>query len=173
MDVLGHDGDAVSVDSAQVGVLEQSHEVSLSCLLESKHCSGLESEVGLVFLSDFTHKSLEWKLSDEELCGFLIFADFSESNSSGTEAVRLLDASSGRSTLASSLGGEVFAGSLEASSFTGGVFGASHCVLLSLFKIIFSFKPLRSSPLEILKLSQICDLIGSFLLVSDFTSKSL
>ena len=33
LDVLGHDGNALSVDGAQVGVLEQTHQVGLCSLL--------------------------------------------------------------------------------------------------------------------------------------------
>lgn len=48
-------------------------------------CSYLE------VLSDFTDKTLEGKLPDEELSGLLVLADFTESDSSGTETMRLLD----------------------------------------------------------------------------------
>ena len=34
LDVLGHDGDPLGVDGAQVGVLEEAHEVGLRCLLK-------------------------------------------------------------------------------------------------------------------------------------------
>ena len=34
LDVLGHDGDALGVDGAQVGVLKQAHQVCLSGLLQ-------------------------------------------------------------------------------------------------------------------------------------------
>ena len=34
LDVLGHDGDALGVDSTQVSVFKQSDHVSLSCLLK-------------------------------------------------------------------------------------------------------------------------------------------
>ena len=37
LDVLGHDGDTLGVDGAQVGVLEQTDEVSLAGLPESRH----------------------------------------------------------------------------------------------------------------------------------------
>uniref|UniRef100_A0AAQ4RNK7 Core Histone H2A/H2B/H3 domain-containing protein n=2 Tax=Gasterosteus aculeatus aculeatus TaxID=481459 RepID=A0AAQ4RNK7_GASAC len=35
LDVFGHDGDPLGVDGAQVGVLEQAHQVSLAGLLQS------------------------------------------------------------------------------------------------------------------------------------------
>ena len=35
LDVLGHDGDPLGVDGAQVGVLKQTDEVSLASLLQS------------------------------------------------------------------------------------------------------------------------------------------
>ena len=36
LNVLGHDGDALGMDGAQVGVLEESDEVCFRCLLEKK-----------------------------------------------------------------------------------------------------------------------------------------
>merc|ERR1711874_849557 len=35
LDVLGHDGDTLGVDCAQVGILEQTNEVGLGCFLKS------------------------------------------------------------------------------------------------------------------------------------------
>lgn len=49
----------------------------------------------LEVLSDFTNKPLEGKLPDEELSGFLVTPDFTESDGTRTESVRLLDSSSG------------------------------------------------------------------------------
>ena len=131
MDVLGHDGDAVSVNGAEVGVLEKSYEVSLSCFLKSQNGSRLESEISLVFLSNFTDESLEWEFTDQKFSRFLILADFSESHSSGAETVGFLDASGGRSTFAGCLGGKMFAGSFKSGSLAGGMFGAGHFVFLS------------------------------------------
>ena len=36
LDILGHDGDTLGVDSAQVGVLEQPDQVSLTGLLQRR-----------------------------------------------------------------------------------------------------------------------------------------
>jgi len=36
LDVLGHDGDPLGVDGAQVGVLEQTHQVRLAGLLQGQ-----------------------------------------------------------------------------------------------------------------------------------------
>ena len=47
LDVLGHDGDALGVDGAQVGVLKQAHQVGLGGLLQRQHRGGLEAQVGL------------------------------------------------------------------------------------------------------------------------------
>ena len=43
LDVLGHDGDALGVDGAQVGVLEEANEVGLRGLLERDDGRRLES----------------------------------------------------------------------------------------------------------------------------------
>ena len=44
LDVLGHDGDPLGVDGTQVGVLEEPHEVGLTCLLESLQGGTLEAK---------------------------------------------------------------------------------------------------------------------------------
>jgi hypothetical protein len=62
VDVFGHNCDALGVDSAQVCVLEQANQVSLSGLLKRHNCSALEAEIGLEILGDFTNKTLEGKL---------------------------------------------------------------------------------------------------------------
>ena len=67
LDVLGHDGDTLGVDGAQVGVLEQTDEVSLAGLLESHDSRGLESQVSLEVLGDLPDQTLEGQLADEQL----------------------------------------------------------------------------------------------------------
>ena len=66
LDVLGHDGDPLGVDGAEVGVLEEPHEVGLTGLLESHHGGALEAEVGLEVLSDLPNETLEWKLEERK-----------------------------------------------------------------------------------------------------------
>ena len=36
LDVLGHDGDALGVDGAEVGVFKQTDKICLRCMLQSK-----------------------------------------------------------------------------------------------------------------------------------------
>ena len=67
LDVLGHDGDPLGMDGSQVGVLKQTHQVSLSSFLEGEHSAGLESQVSLEVLGNLTHKPLEGQLADEQL----------------------------------------------------------------------------------------------------------
>ena len=64
LNVLGHDGDALGVDGAQVGVFKQTNKVSLACFLKSHHSRALETQIGLEVLSDFSHKTLEGQLAD-------------------------------------------------------------------------------------------------------------
>ena len=47
LDVLRHDGDTLGVDGAQVGVFEQTDEVSLAGLLQCHDSRRLEAEIGL------------------------------------------------------------------------------------------------------------------------------
>jgi len=93
LDVLGHDGDTLGVDGAQVGVLEETHKVSLAGLLESTDGSALEPEVSLEILCDLTNKTLEGQLADEQLSGLLVSSDLTESDSSWPVSVGLLDSS--------------------------------------------------------------------------------
>lgn len=51
----GLDGDTLSVDGTQVGVLKEGDEVGLDRLLEGADGRGLEAEVGLEILGDLTN----------------------------------------------------------------------------------------------------------------------
>ncbi len=75
LNVLGHDGDALGVDGAQVGVLEQADEVRLGGLLEGEDGGGLEAEVSLEVLGDLADEALEGELPDQELSALLVLAD--------------------------------------------------------------------------------------------------
>ena len=59
LDILRHDGHPLSVDGTEVGVLKESHQVSLTSFLESHHSRTLEPQVSLEVLSNLTNKTLE------------------------------------------------------------------------------------------------------------------
>ena len=126
LDVLGHDGDTLGVDGAQVGVLEQTDQVGLAGLLESHDGGALEPQVSLEVLGDLSHQTLEGQLADEELSGLLVSPDLTESHSSGPVSVGLLDSSGGGGRLPGSLGGQLLPGSLSSGGLTGGLLGTSH-----------------------------------------------
>ena len=67
LDVLGHDGDALGVDGAEVGVLEEANEVGLGRLLEGDDGRRLEAQVSLEVLGDLADEALERQLADQEL----------------------------------------------------------------------------------------------------------
>jgi hypothetical protein len=126
LNVLRHDGDTLSVDGAQVGVLEKTNEVSLGGLLESKNGGSLEAKVTLEILGDLTDKTLEGELADEQVRGLLVTTDLTESDGSGAVTVGLLDTSGGGGRLTSGLGGKLLTGSLSSGGLTGGLLGTSH-----------------------------------------------
>ena len=72
LDVLGHDGDPLGVDGAQVCVLEETHQVRLAGLLKSHHSRALEPQVGLEVLGNLTNEPLEGQLADEQFSGLLV-----------------------------------------------------------------------------------------------------
>ena len=126
LDVLGHDGDTLGMDSAQVGVLKQTNQVSLTGLLESHDSRGLESQISLEVLGNFSDQTLEWQLSDEKLSRLLVSSDLSEGHSSWPVSVGLLDSSSGWSRFSCSLGGQLLSWSLSSSGFSCSLLGTSH-----------------------------------------------
>merc|ERR1739848_569199 len=86
LDILGHDGDSLGVDGAEVGVLEETDEVGFRGFLEGEDGAGLESEVLVEGVGDLSNESLERKLSKEEIGGLLISSDFSEGDGTRSES---------------------------------------------------------------------------------------
>ena len=115
------------MDGAEVGVLEETDEVSLAGLLESHDGRGLEPEVGLEVLGNLPDQTLEGQLADEELSGFLVTPDLPEGDGAGPVSVGLLDAAGSGGGLPGSLGGELLPGGLASGGFTCGLLGTSHC----------------------------------------------
>ena len=126
LDVLGHDGDALGVDGAEVGILEESDEVSLGRLLQSHDGGTLEAEIGLEVLGDLADETLEGELADEKLGRLLVTPDLTKSHGSGPVTMGLLDASGGGGRFAGSLGSELLPRRLSTGGFTGGLLGTSH-----------------------------------------------
>jgi hypothetical protein len=130
LDVLGHDGDSLGVDGAQVGVLEQADQVGLARLLQSANGSRLESQVGLEVLGDLADEALKGQLADEQLGGLLVATDLTERDRARAVAMRLLDAARGRGALARRLGGELLARRLAAGRLASGLLRTGHLVSL-------------------------------------------
>jgi len=114
------------VDGAQVGVLEQTDQVSFGSLLEGADGRALETEIGLEVLGNLTNQTLEGELADEELSGLLVSPDLTEGDRTRAVAMGLLDASGGGSRLPGGLGGQLLPGSLSSGGLTGGLLGTSH-----------------------------------------------
>ena len=96
LDILRHDGDSLGVDRAQVGVFEQANQVRFGRFLQRQDRGGLESQVSLEILGDFSDQTLERQLSDEQFRGLLVLSDFSQRDGTRAVSVRLLDATSRR-----------------------------------------------------------------------------
>ena len=126
LDVLWHDGDTLGVDGAQVGVFEESDQISFAGLLKSHDGGTLESEVGLEVLCDFTDESLEGQLADEQFGALLVTSDFSESDCAWPVTMWLLHSSGSWGALASCLGGQLFSWGLASGRFASSLLGTSH-----------------------------------------------
>ena len=126
LDVLGHDGDPLGVDGAEVGVLKQADQVGLASLLQSHDSRALEPQVGLEVLSNLPHQALEGQLADEELGGLLVPPDLTEGHCARPVPVGLLDTTGGRGALPGGLGGQLLPGGLASGGLPGGLLGTSH-----------------------------------------------
>ena len=84
------------MDRAQVGVFEQANQVRFGRFLQGQDRGGLESQVSLEILGDFSDQTLERQLSDEQFRGLLVLSDFSQRDGTRAVSVRLLDATSRR-----------------------------------------------------------------------------
>ena len=126
LDVLGHDGDTLGMDGAQVSVLEEADQVGLAGLLKSHDGGGLEPEVGLEVLGNLPDETLEGELADEQLGGLLVAPDLPESDGAGPVPVGLLDTTGRGGLLGGGLVGDVLAGVLGAGVLAGGLLGACH-----------------------------------------------
>ena len=109
LDVLGHVGDTLGVDGAEVSVLKQTNQVSLACLLKGHDGRALEAQLSLEVLGDFTNQTLEGELADEELGALLVTTDLTESDGTGPVPVGFLNSTGGRGGFASSLGCKLLA----------------------------------------------------------------
>merc|ERR1712168_144037 len=81
LNILWHDGHTLGMDCAQVCVLKQTNQVSLTCFLKSSNCCTLESKICLEVLSNLPNQSLEGELPDQQFCGLLVPPDLSQSHS--------------------------------------------------------------------------------------------
>ena len=126
LDVLGHDGDPLGVDGAQIGILKESDEVSLAGLLESHDGGALEPQVSLEVLGDLPDQTLEGELADEKLGGLLVPPDLSEGDCSGPVSVGLLDSAGSGGGFPGCLGGQLLPGGLASGGFTSCLLGTSH-----------------------------------------------
>ncbi len=78
------------MNGAQVGVLEQAHEVGLARLLQSEDGEGLELEVGVKVGRHLTNEALERALANKELRVFLVAPDLAQGHSAWAVTVDFL-----------------------------------------------------------------------------------
>ena len=112
LDVLWYDGDMLDVDGGEVGVLEETDEVTLAGLLQGHDGRALEAQIGLDVLRNLTNETLEGRLADEKLGALLVTTDLTESDCFRPLTVRFLDSSGGRYAFRAALVASCFLGTL-------------------------------------------------------------
>ena len=124
--VFRHNGHSLGVDGAQVGVLKQTNEIGLASLLKSHYGGALETQIGLEVLSDFTDKTLEWQLADEQLGALLVATNLAKSDRSWPVTMRFLDAPGCWSALAGGLCCQLLPGRLATGRLTSSLLRTCH-----------------------------------------------
>ena len=106
--ILWLDSNTLGMDSSKIGIFKQRDKVSLCSLLQRHHSRRLETQVSLYntasayessqiqratnleVLRNFTHKTLEGQLPNKQLGRLLVTTNFTKSDCSRTESMRLL-----------------------------------------------------------------------------------
>lgn len=114
------------MNRAKVSVLEEADKVSLGSLLERKHGAGLEAQVGLEVLGNFTDQTLERELPDEKVSALLELADLTKRDGTRAVTMRLLDTTGDGRRLPGGLCGELLARRFSAGALTSGLLRTGH-----------------------------------------------
>ena len=88
--VLRHDGHAFCVQGAEVGVFEQTNEISLWSLLKSSNRGRLKADTATDVLCNFPNEPLEWQLANQQLSWLLEATDLPKSDSAWAIAMMVL-----------------------------------------------------------------------------------
>ena len=79
--VLGHDGNTLGMNGAQVGVFKHSNKACFGSLLKGKDGSALETKVVspvIQSLSNLTNQALERSLANQQVRRLLVFSYLSQ-----------------------------------------------------------------------------------------------
>ena len=141
------------MNRAQIGVLEQTDHVGLSCLLEGQDGLGLEAEVAFVISSNLPNKPLKWKPSNQKIRALLKLPDLTKSNRPRSESVLPAAIDALRSQLAGvgssklhwhrvrrlprRLIRQALPGGLGATVFASSLFGSGHRLFFYYFLVKF------------------------------------
>ena len=64
LNILGHDGNTLGVNSTQVGIFKETNEVGFRSFLQGQDSGGLEAQVVLEVLRNLADQALEGSLAD-------------------------------------------------------------------------------------------------------------
>ncbi len=103
LEVAGHEGDALGVEGAEVGVGEEAGDVGLGRLLEGGDGGRLPAEAVLVAGGELADEALEGGLAHQEVSGLLVLLDLAEGD--GSRAPAELLGAGGLGSLGLSLAG--------------------------------------------------------------------
>ena len=115
--------------------------------LKSHNRGRLKTEISLEVLGDFTDKSLEWELADQQLSRLLVATDLSESDGAGAITMGLLDSSGCWCGFPGSFRGQLLPGSLSSSGLSGSLLCSGHFEREKMYRVISHVKEQRKPEL--------------------------
>ena len=126
--VFRHYRHPLRVDRAQIRVLKKPHQVRFRGFLESQQCLRMEPQVRFEVVAYLPHQTLEGKLPNQQLGGFLKLTDLPKCHCPWPVSVRLLYTPRRRGRLPSCLGSQLLSGCLSACRLSRGLLCSSHFI---------------------------------------------
>ena len=97
---LWHDGDALAVNGAQVGVVKEADQVAFGRLLQRIHRHRRKAHLRLKLVRELFYQTLKRLPRDQEIGRFLVFSYLAERHRAGAVAVGLFHSAQRRRALA-------------------------------------------------------------------------
>lgn len=124
--VLWENGNALGMNGAKIGILEEPDQIGLGRILQREKCITIKAQIALEHLCDFTDKTNKWDFAQQQIRILLVSTNLHERPGPRTVSMGLLHTTSWPGSLASSPIWQRHARPLSALSLASCLFGTCH-----------------------------------------------